>query len=591
MLPEHFWRLPGSSPRWYRIRQRRTLPLQAGYRLIGAALFLLSWLSLGVATAAERVALVMVAEDYQKLQKSSVGVKRGNDIADALTARGFDVIFSANPSNSGARASLRDFSAKASTAELAMAVLIGHGSSWGGQSFFLPSNSEIGRATDLLSRGLSITNIAQIVGRAKNGGVFFFMTSPNFSATIEGLDTRPQFTAEIGKNVFAVFSSSAKIPVSRVDSTSEQAAEELSKVLRQSAPMLSDAVTAARGISGMIIGVVADLTLEKPSSAAISPPRVSVAPTIVDQDKKTEADGKREGERMLREAAEKRAREQQAKAEQAQAEVVRAQADIKRVQAEAEAKLENERVAQEAAERQAREQQAQADIKRVQAEAEAKLENERVAQEAAERQAREQQAKAERAQAEVLKAQADVKRVQAEAEAKLENERVAREAAEKRAREQQALAEQAQAETLKARADVGRAQADAENARADTRKAQAEAEKTKSDAKQAEEQDSLTKVQAEPPRPGNNPTAPTDETQAGGTGNYVTGLDPAGDNWLALKAAPNLHSARLMKMPAGTPLKVLRREGAWFNVRLRDGSEGWAEAQYIGRCRNCAPVE
>jgi hypothetical protein len=557
MLPEHFWRLPGSSPRWYRIRQRRTLPLQAGYRLIGAALFLLSWLSLGVATAAERVALVMVAEDYQKLQKSSVGVKRGNDIADALTARGFDVIFSANPSNSGARASLRDFSAKASTAELAMAVLIGHGSSWGGQSFFLPSNSEIGRATDLLSRGLSITNIAQIVGRAKNGGVFFFMTSPNFSATIEGLDTRPQFTAEIGKNVFAVFSSSAKIPVSRVDSTSEQAAEELSKVLRQSAPMLSDAVTAARGISGMIIGVVADLTLEKPSSAAISPPRVSVAPTIVDQDKKTEADGKREGERMLREAAEKRAREQQAKAEQAQAEVVRAQADIKRVQAEAEAKLENERVAQEAAERQARE----------------------------------QQAKAERAQAEVVRAQADIKRVQAEAEAKLENERVAREAAEKRAREQQALAEQAQAETLKARADVGRAQADAENARADTRKAQAEAEKAKSDAKQAEEQDSLTKVQAEPPRPGNNPTAPTDETQAGGTGNYVTGLDPAGDNWLALKAAPNLHSARLMKMPAGTPLKVLRREGAWFNVRLRDGSEGWAEAQYIGRCRNCAPVE
>ena len=111
-------------------------------------------LSFTSAHAAGRVALVLTAEDYQKLPKSSIGTKRGAEIADALKARGFDVIVSPNPSNATARANLRDFAAKTEGADLAFVVLIGHGGLRGGQ-FSLTTNTEIGRATDLLiSRAL-----------------------------------------------------------------------------------------------------------------------------------------------------------------------------------------------------------------------------------------------------------------------------------------------------------------------------------------------------------------------------------------------------------------------------------------------------
>jgi hypothetical protein len=70
------------------------------------------------------------------------------------------------------------------------------------------------------------------------------------------------------------------------------------------------------------------------------------------------------------------------------------------------------------------------------------------------------------------------------------------------------------------------------------------------------------------------------------TYHYVTGLDPQGDNWLALKAAPNINSSRLAKMSPDTLLIVVEQQGAWLRVRLRNGSEGWAASRYIACCRN-----
>ncbi|HEX4767031.1 MAG TPA: caspase family protein [Lichenihabitans sp.] len=65
---------------------------------------------------------------------------------------------------------------------------------------------------------------------------------------------------------------------------------------------------------------------------------------------------------------------------------------------------------------------------------------------------------------------------------------------------------------------------------------------------------------------------------------YVTGLDPNGDNFLALKAAPDIHSGRLMKMGPGTKLRVLGHNGSWAQVQLLDGTSGWASSRYIGCC-------
>ena len=110
--------------------------------------------------------MVLAAEEYANFKPSDVGVKRGEDLAELLRARGFETFVVTNPANAAARATLRDFAPKTVECRLAIAILIGHGLSSAGQTFFLPTNVAIERSTDLLSRGLSVTNIAQIVGKA-----------------------------------------------------------------------------------------------------------------------------------------------------------------------------------------------------------------------------------------------------------------------------------------------------------------------------------------------------------------------------------------------------------------------------------------
>jgi hypothetical protein len=68
---------------------------------------------------------------------------------------------------------------------------------------------------------------------------------------------------------------------------------------------------------------------------------------------------------------------------------------------------------------------------------------------------------------------------------------------------------------------------------------------------------------------------------------YITGLDPNGDNWLALRSEPGLKlGSRLMKMGPETLLTVLERKGAWARVRTSAGDIGWTSSKYIACCRN-----
>ncbi len=66
---------------------------------------------------------------------------------------------------------------------------------------------------------------------------------------------------------------------------------------------------------------------------------------------------------------------------------------------------------------------------------------------------------------------------------------------------------------------------------------------------------------------------------------FVTGLDPLGDNWLALKAEPDIRSKRLAKLPPDIPLRVIGRSGRWAGVELKDGRFGWVAIEYVGCCR------
>ncbi len=67
-------------------------------------------------------------------------------------------------------------------------------------------------------------------------------------------------------------------------------------------------------------------------------------------------------------------------------------------------------------------------------------------------------------------------------------------------------------------------------------------------------------------------------------GCVVGGLDPAGNNWLALRYAPSFQAPwSQTRMGPGTSLSVFGRSGTWLHVRLRSGETGWANGQFV-RC-------
>lgn len=69
---------------------------------------------------------------------------------------------------------------------------------------------------------------------------------------------------------------------------------------------------------------------------------------------------------------------------------------------------------------------------------------------------------------------------------------------------------------------------------------------------------------------------------------YVTGLDPKGDNFLALRTGPTPADVRIATMGPDTLLKVHESRGPWRRVELIDGMSGWAHSNWIACCRSVA---
>src|SRR5579871_2394524 len=230
---------------------------------VGTLALALTILAASQAHAGRHVALLLAAEGYSNFNRSAVGVSRGIEIADLLHARGFDVIVSANPTNATGRVALGDFLSKVKGADLAIVLVIGHGVSAAGQTFFLPQNATFDRSTDLFSQGLSIPNMIRIAGYAQAAGVCFLMTAPNFSAPLDDVELRPRGDADPSANVIAAFSYSTRIPVSHMDAVASQAADAIITLLRQNphASLRQFSNACHNEAQGMVIGEAADLDL------------------------------------------------------------------------------------------------------------------------------------------------------------------------------------------------------------------------------------------------------------------------------------------------------------------------------------------
>ena len=96
---------------------------------------------------------------------------------------------------------------------------------------------------------------------------------------------------------------------------------------------------------------------------------------------------------------------------------------------------------------------------------------------------------------------------------------------------------------------------------------------------------------AEAPQPAVDPTPvnPTPVVPEPAAACTVGGLDPAGNNWLALRQAPNYQAAwSTTRMGPGTLVRRLGRAGDWVHVRLTDGETGWAKGKFLS-CAGASP--
>lgn len=70
---------------------------------------------------------------------------------------------------------------------------------------------------------------------------------------------------------------------------------------------------------------------------------------------------------------------------------------------------------------------------------------------------------------------------------------------------------------------------------------------------------------------------------------YPVGLNPSGDNFLALRSLPSaVEGVRLAKLGPDTLFREIGRVGDWVHVRLLSGDTGWVSARYVSCCRTAA---
>lgn len=280
----------------------------------------------GPAQAADRVALVLSVEDYRAYGKSEIPGSSIVAMGRALAEQGFEVDIMTNANNAVARATLRDFAGKADGARAAIIILAGHGLGARGQFYLLPSNAEIGRASDLFSRALAVSSVAHLVSRAKHGAVFFFTSAADIPSTVDGVTLRPDLAAKPADNVVVTLSTSQKVPVSRIGAVSRQAAADFAEAAAETPMMLSALVAAAAaGEVGSVFGSAAEVDLSKgpeppasPAAAAPQPSSEEIAARRAAEERADEAEARaREAEARAREA-EARATEEASRAREAE---------------------------------------------------------------------------------------------------------------------------------------------------------------------------------------------------------------------------------------------------------------------------------
>lgn len=81
-------------------------------------------------------------------------------------------------------------------------------------------------------------------------------------------------------------------------------------------------------------------------------------------------------------------------------------------------------------------------------------------------------------------------------------------------------------------------------------------------------------------------SSPAKQATGTGTYHYIRGLNPNGDNWLALRPEPSMAGQRLAKLgPETLLISDGTRVGIWLKVETLDGRKGWVASRYTACCK------
>lgn len=70
---------------------------------------------------------------------------------------------------------------------------------------------------------------------------------------------------------------------------------------------------------------------------------------------------------------------------------------------------------------------------------------------------------------------------------------------------------------------------------------------------------------------------------------YPVGLDPSGDNFLALRSLPSgTEGVRIARLGPDTLFTEIGRRNGWVNIQLPSGQTGWVSSRFVGCCRTVA---
>jgi uncharacterized protein len=163
--------LLGSLMRFSSVMSGGLLGLCTGVRLSVIALSALTLLfSLGIAAAQaqKRIALVIGNQDYKPAPKLDNAVNDATDVSAMFRAAGFDeVVPGYNLKFKEIHDLLKDFQARAASADIAVIFYAGHGMEIGGTNFVLPVDATLQSYQDAQYQAISISRLLDTLAGAK----------------------------------------------------------------------------------------------------------------------------------------------------------------------------------------------------------------------------------------------------------------------------------------------------------------------------------------------------------------------------------------------------------------------------------------